>query len=172
MNRKYLWIGGGALLAAAAAAAIVIKSGGDELQEVQTASVDRQKIIQMVNATGRIQPKNQVKISADVSAKITRLGVEEGDWVEEGQFLVELDRERYLAQVDSAEANVRSAKAEAKLVRENMIMTSKEYDRSSELVRRGLESQIGSGHANWPHTRSKLPGMNPRWTRLSKRRRP
>jgi HlyD family secretion protein len=52
-----------------------------------------------------------------------------------------LDRERYLAQVESAEANVRSAQAEAKLVRENMIKTSKEFDRSSELVRRGLESQ-------------------------------
>jgi HlyD family secretion protein len=141
IKKQYLWIGGGALLAAAAVATIVIRSGGDELQEVQTASVDRQKITQMVNATGRIQPKNQVKISADVSAKIARLGVEEGDWVEEGQFLVELDRERHLAQVESAEANVRSAKAEAKLVRENMIKTSKEYDRSSELVRRGLESQ-------------------------------
>ena len=141
MNKKYLWIGGGTVLAIAAVVAIVISMRGEELEEVQTASVERQKIIQKVNATGRIQPKTQIKISADVSAKITRLGVEEGDWVEEGQFLVELDRERYLAQVESAEANVRSAQAEAKLVRENMIKTSKEYDRSSELVRRGLESQ-------------------------------
>jgi HlyD family secretion protein len=141
MNKKYLLIGGGALLAVAAVAAIVVSTRGDELEEVQTATVERQKIVQKVNATGRIQPKDQVKISADVSAKITRLGVEEGDWVDEGQFLVELDRERYLAQVESAEANVRSAQAEAKLVRENMIKTSKEFDRSSELVRRGLESQ-------------------------------
>ena len=141
MNKKYLWIGGGAALAVAAIAAVVINNGGEELEEVQTATVERQRIVQKVNATGRIQPKNQVKISADVSAKITRLGVEEGDWVEEGQFLVELDRERHLAQVESAEANVRSAQSEANLVRENMIKTSKEFDRSSELVRRGLESQ-------------------------------
>ncbi len=141
MNKKYLWIGGGAALAVAAIAAVVIGNRGEELEEVQTATVERQRIVQKVNATGRIQPKNQVKISADVSAKITRLGVEEGDWVEEGQFLVELDRERHLAQVESAEANVRSAQSEANLVRENMIKTSKEYDRSSELVRRGLESQ-------------------------------
>lgn len=141
MNRKYLWIGGGALVAIAAVVAIVINTRGDELEEVQTARVERQKIIQKVNATGRIQPKTQIKISADVSAKITRLGVEEGDWVEEGQFLIELDRERYLAQVESAEANVRSAQSEAKLVRENMIKTGKEFDRSSELVSRGLESQ-------------------------------
>ena len=141
MNKKHLGIGGGVLVAIAAIAAIVMNMRGEELEEVQTANVERQKIIQKVNATGRIQPKTQIKISADVSAKITRLGVEEGDCVEEGQFLVELDRERYLAQVESAEANVRSAQSEAKLVRENMIKTSKEFDRSSELVRRGLESQ-------------------------------
>lgn len=141
MNKKYLWIGGGAALAVAAVAAIIVSNRGEELEEVQTATVERQKIVQQVNATGRIQPKTQIKISADVSAKITRLGVEEGDWVEEGQFLVELDRERHLAQVESAEANVRSARSEAKLVRENMIKTSKEFDRTSELVRRGLESQ-------------------------------
>lgn len=141
MNKKYLWIGGGAVLGVAAVVAIVMYTRGEELQEIQTATVERQKITQMVNATGRIQPKNQVKVSADVSAKITRLGVEEGDFVEQGQFLVELDRERYLAEVDSAKANVRSAQANAKLVRENMIKTGKEYDRSKELVGRGLESQ-------------------------------
>ena len=63
--------------------------------------------------TGRIQPVTQVNISADVSAKITRLAVKEGDWVEKGQFLLELDRERYVAEVESAEANLRSSEAEA-----------------------------------------------------------
>jgi HlyD family secretion protein len=154
MNKKYLLIGGGALLAVAAVAAIVVSTRGDELEEVQTATVERQKIVQKVNATGRIQPKDQVKISADVSAKITRLGVEEGDWVDEGQFLVELDRERYLAQVESAEANVRSAQAEAA---------------------RSLTARASWSGAGWsrkrcltrsrPPTRWKSPGTNPRWTR-------
>ncbi len=62
--------------------------------------------MQTVNATGKIQPMIQVNISADVSAKITRLEVEEGQWVEQGTLLVELDRERYLASVESAEANL------------------------------------------------------------------
>lgn len=141
MNKKHLWIGGGLALAAIASAAVVMRSGGEEALEVQTTQVEIQKIVQKVNATGRIQPKNQVRISADVSAKITNLLVEEGDWVEEGQLLIELDSERHMAAVESAQANVRSAQAEAKLVRENMIKTSKEYDRSKELVGRNLESQ-------------------------------
>lgn len=141
MKKKYLWLGSGVLVAALAVAAIVVKNSQEELQEVQTATVERRTIVQKVNATGRIQPKNQVKISADVSAKITILSVEEGQWVEQGELLVELDRETYLAAVESAEANVRSAQANAKLVRQNMLKTEKDYGRSKDLVSRKLESE-------------------------------
>ncbi len=140
MNRKTLLIAGAILLAAAAGATVYLRNG-DELVEVQTATVKRESITQTVNATGRIQPKTQVRISADVSAKITKLPVEEGQWVEKGQLLVVLDRERYLAAVESAEANVRSAQANAKLVLQNMRKTEKDYDRSRDLVARKLESQ-------------------------------
>ena len=109
--------------------------------EVQTATVGLETIVQKVNATGRIQPKTQVRISADVSAKIMRLHVEEGDSVEEGQLLVELDRERYEAAVESAEANVRSAQANGKLVRQNMIKAEKDFERARDVVARKLESQ-------------------------------
>jgi HlyD family secretion protein len=141
MNKKYLWIGGGVAFAAIIGGITAFTGNKEELQEVQTAMVERQKIVQMVNATGRIQPKTQVKISADVSAKIMVLAVEEGDWVEEGQFLIELDRERYIASVESAEASVRSAQGNARLVRENMNKTEKEYSRSRDLFERNLESQ-------------------------------
>jgi HlyD family secretion protein len=69
------------------------------------------------------------------------LSVVEGQWVEKGAFLLELDRERYLALVESAEANVRSAEANSKLVHENLVRTEKEFERSKELVGRNLESQ-------------------------------
>jgi len=141
MNKKHLWIGGGVIAMVAVVGTAVLGGKQEQLQEVQTARVDRQKIVQTVNATGRIKPKNQVKISADVSARIMHLGVEEGDWVEAGQLLVELDRERYAASVESAEASVRSAQANVALIRENLHKTEKEYDRARELVARDLESQ-------------------------------
>ena len=93
-----------------------------------------------MTGTGRIQPKTQVNISADVSAKITRLDVEEGDWVEKGAFLVELDRERYLAALESAEANLRVAQADADVARENMNKAEKDYARVRELHDAGLET--------------------------------
>ena len=140
MKRKILWAGGGILVLAIAGAAMF--SGGDkDLLEVQTAEVGLETIVQKVNATGRIQPKTQVRISADVSAKIVALHVEEGDWVEKGRLLVELDRERYEAEVERAEANVRSAQANTKLVQQNMLKAEKDYDRARDVVERKLESQ-------------------------------
>jgi HlyD family secretion protein len=140
MNKKVLWAGAAIVVAAAAGAAIF--SGNDEeLMEIETATVGLETIVQKVNATGKIQPKTQVRISADVSAKIMVLHVEEGDWVEEGQLLVELDRERYEAAVESAEASVRSAQANAKLVQQNMFKAEKDYDRARDVVARKLESQ-------------------------------
>ena len=141
MKKKTIWMAVGALVVAAGAGAVIMGNGGDDLLEVQTATVERETIVQTVNATGRIQPKTQIRISADVSAKITALHVEEGQWVEAGTLLVELDRERYQAAVESAEANVRSAQANAKLVQQNMLMTEKDYDRARDVVARKLESQ-------------------------------
>ena len=129
------------VLGAAIAGGLSMKSGGEEAPEVQTTMVERAKIVQKVNATGKIQPKTQVKISADVSAKITRMDVKEGDWVEKGDLLLELDRERYLAAVESEEANVRSAQANANVVQERMVQTEREFKRAKELLERKLESQ-------------------------------
>jgi len=141
MKRKIMWIGIAVVPVAAAVLLIAARGRDQKGLEIQTAKVSRQEIVQKVNATGRIEPKTQVKISADVSAKIKRLAVVEGQWVEKGALLVELDRERYLAAVESAEANVRSAEANATLVAQNLDRAHKEFTRSKELLSRGLEAQ-------------------------------
>jgi HlyD family secretion protein len=109
--------------------------------EVEVETVGRRQVVQTVNATGKIQPMIQVNISADVSAKITRLEVEEGEWIEQGTLLVELDRERYLAAMASAQANLGAAQANINLARENMVKAEKDYVRTKELFDRNLESQ-------------------------------
>lgn len=129
------------LIVAAVVVSFSIGKNGDEALEVQTQPVKRNKLVQTVTATGKIQPKTQVKISADVAGKIRRLEVKEGDWVEKGQFLVELDREKYEAMVESAEANLRSVEASALLAKENMLKSEKDYSRTKELFEKNLESQ-------------------------------
>ena len=141
MKRRVLWIGGAIVLIGVLAATAAVRSRGGKDLEVQTTKVGREKIVQKVNGTGKIQPKVQVKISADVSARITQLAVKEGQWVEKGALLIRLERDRYLAAVESAEAMVRSAQANAALVQQNMDKAEKDYNRSKELRGSGLEAE-------------------------------
>jgi HlyD family secretion protein len=141
MKRKPVLIGAGILVLLAVATGMAMKGRGNKTPEVQTAKVTRQKIVQKVNATGKIQPKTKVDISADVSGKITKLPIVEGQWVNRGTLLVSLDRERYLAAVESAVASVSSAQANAALVSENMNRAENEYKRSKQLLAGKLESQ-------------------------------
>ncbi|MGE5179613.1 MAG: efflux RND transporter periplasmic adaptor subunit [Bacteroidota bacterium] len=141
MNKKRVLIAAGAVLLLAVVSGMAMKSRGSKPPEVQTAKAVRQKIVQKVNATGKIQPKTKVDISADVSAKIIKLPVVEGQWVEKGAFLVGLDRERYLAAVESAEASVSSAEANAAQIQETMVTAGNEYNRSKQLLANKLESQ-------------------------------
>ncbi|MDK9698706.1 MAG: efflux RND transporter periplasmic adaptor subunit [bacterium] len=68
-------------------------------------------LVETVSGSGRVQSELGVKVSAQVAGKIIRLHAKEGDRVTRGQFLAQLDRETYQAQVDRATSNLSSAKA-------------------------------------------------------------
>ncbi|NIM58932.1 MAG: biotin/lipoyl-binding protein, partial [Candidatus Aminicenantes bacterium] len=109
MSKKKIIIGSIAILVIGVMIILIsTRNKGNQGIAVETAKVERQKIVETVTATGRIQPKTKVKISADVAAKITGLNVKEGEWVEKGKLLVQLDRERFLAAMESAEANLKA----------------------------------------------------------------
>ena len=56
MKKKILWIGAPIVVVGIVLGGMAMRGGGDESLEVQTAKVDRQKIVQKVSATGKIQP--------------------------------------------------------------------------------------------------------------------
>ena len=141
IKKRFWWITAGGIVAVLIVGGAVARGRGHKPTAVQTAKVDRQKIVQKVSATGKIQPKNKVDISADVSGKIEKLAVVEGQWVEKGAFLIGLARERYVAAVESGVANVSAAQANAALVHENLNRTKNEFERSKELLASGNESK-------------------------------
>jgi HlyD family secretion protein len=140
-KKIFLIVAAAVVVVAALLIFVSMKKKGNPSETVQTAQVGRQKIVQTVTATGKIQPRTQVKISADVAAKIIRLPVKEGQWVNAGDLLVELDRERYSAAAEQAEANLRSIEANAWLARESTLKAEKDYGRTKELFEKNLESQ-------------------------------
>ncbi len=139
-KKKLLIASGVVVIIAAAVVASIMKKNGNKALEVETSSIKRQRVVETVTATGKVQPHIQVKISADVSAKITKLAVKEGDWVEKGDFLLELDRERYVAAAERAQASLKSSESDAKLAKESMLKAEKDYQRSKELFDKKLES--------------------------------
>lgn len=143
MSKKKIIIIIVVLLVVVSIITVMVNKGGDKPIAVETETVELQKIVETVTATGRIQPKIQVKISADVAAKIIKMDVKEGDKVAKGDFLVQLDQEMYLADVERAEASLRSIEANAVLNKENMIKSEKDYNRFKQLFDKGLESQAG-----------------------------
>ncbi len=140
-KKKIILFSSLAVLVVAIVLILNVGSGGSDEIEVQTAKVEQGTVVQTVTASGRIQPKTQVKISADVAAKITQLEIKEGDWVEKGHFLVELDSERFIAAVERAEANLRSNKSNAELAKQNMLKAKKDFGRTEKLFASSLESQ-------------------------------
>lgn len=79
--------------------------------EVLVAEVVRDDITRTVKASGEIDARISVDLSAHVVAKIERLYVEEGDQVEAGEPFLELEKEAFTAALESRRAQLRQAEA-------------------------------------------------------------
>ena len=112
-KKKWLIFGGGGLLLVIMIVASLGKDNTNAIN-VETEKVTFRTVIQKVNASGRIQPEIEVKISATSSAWIDLITVKEGDRVKKGQHLISLDRKQLLANYNSASSSVRSAEARIK----------------------------------------------------------
>lgn len=113
-KKKKLFIGLAIGLLVVVIIVLNLVKSSEKAVEVQAEEVQTGKITSTISAAGRVQPETEVDISANVSGKIVQMGVKEGEMVERGQFLVQLDRNRYQAMVDQAKAQL--ASAEARLV--------------------------------------------------------
>src|SRR5439155_7934050 len=70
--------------------------------EVRFETVGRRDLVAAVTASGKIQPKKKVDISADITGRITRIAVREGDLVKKGLFLLTIDHTYYEANMQRA----------------------------------------------------------------------
>ncbi len=79
-------------------------------KEVYTFEVEKGDIISSVSASGRIEPRVQVNISANVIGEIKELAVKEGSTLKKDDFLLQIDKDRYLSEVERLEAYLRMSK--------------------------------------------------------------
>lgn len=86
--------------------------GGDKGIKVVAEKVERRTITELVNASGKIYPEVEVKVSPDISGEITELNVEEGDSVKKGQVLAKIYADIYNIQRDQAASGVEQVQAQ------------------------------------------------------------
>ncbi|MFM7645594.1 MAG: efflux RND transporter periplasmic adaptor subunit [Sphingomonadales bacterium] len=140
MNKKLKWgiIIVVALLVLAGIGQTLTK--GDKEEKVVVEKAVKRTIIETVNASGKIYPEVEVKISPDIAGEITELNVEEGDSVRKGQVLARIYADIYALQRDEAasrvsqtSANVENSKAAQDALRASLRQAQLTYDRNKKL---------------------------------------
>jgi len=115
-NKKKWIIGGSIILLLTITILGNIFKEDDSSITVEVEEVQKGTVIRKVNASGKIQPIKEIKISATTSAWVTDITVKEGDRVKAGQLLITLDEKQHLASVEQATSSVNSAKASLKQI--------------------------------------------------------
>ena len=133
---KKILIGVGVAAVLAIMAIAALRSGRSDAVEVRTEEVARKDLVARVSATGYIEPKRLVDISADVSGRVVELNVEEGDEVEEGDLLLVIDPARFEAAVERAEAGLAEASAREAQARGNYLQANRDWERIRDLKSR------------------------------------
>ena len=146
--------------------------GKDEGLKVTAEKVQKRSITEIVNASGKIYPEDEVKVSPDISGVITELNVQEGDTVKKGQILARIDADVYniqrsqaasgvaqtQAQVSSSQAQVSNAQAALDALDAQMEQAQRNYTRSKKLFDEKVisrsemdvaESSLRSAKANY-----------------------
>ena len=120
LKKKIVWI---PLLIAIIIAIWFYNRGQEEPITVETEKLKRTDIIHRVNASGKLQPEEEVQITSTITAWITDITVSEGDTVSPGQHLISLDETQSRANLEQAESVVKSAKANLRQIKLQMDRT-------------------------------------------------
>jgi len=115
--------------------------GKDATLVVTVEKAARRNLIELVVATGKIQPVTQVKISPEVSGEIIELPVKEGQIVHQGDVLVKIRPDFYDAAVRQAEASFQTSRSGKDQSIANAAKAEAEFKRAAELFARKLVSE-------------------------------
>jgi HlyD family secretion protein len=147
-GKKKIFIGVGIIILLGAIAYANIRFKRVDGLEVTTEGVQKRHLEAIVSASGKIQPKRDVNISADTMGRVTDLAVEEGDRVDKGQFLLQIDPRNLRSAVQRTEASLAAARSQVEQLRVS-IESSKvalkqaedNYNRQQNLWKGGLTTR-------------------------------
>jgi HlyD family secretion protein len=178
MNKKTKWILFSAILLVVAVIVMAKLGvfGKEEGIKVTAENAEKRTIIEVVNASGKVYPEIEVKISPDISGEITELYVQEGDTVKAGQLLARIYADIYTIQRDQANfgveqsrSQVGNAKASLEALQAQMDQAQKSYDMQLALYKdkvisknefNAAEAAIKSAKANYDAGVQSIKGVS------------
>ncbi len=130
MSKRTKWgVGGAVILAIALIGGLSAAKGRNKATEVRIEPVVRRDLVASVTASGQVQPHTKVDLASDITGRIVRLSVKEGDLVTKGQFLLEIDPSQYRASAERAAAAVASARSASATARPTLEQAKRNYAR-------------------------------------------
>jgi HlyD family secretion protein len=121
--------------------ASIRRRGDDKGDKVYAEPVAQRTVAQVVKASGELQPRIQVNISAHVIGKIEKLFVEEGDSIQRGQPFLRLEQQAYIAQRDQFAAQLASAQTSVRQAQISLADSRLKLDRAKRLQAEGIASR-------------------------------
>jgi len=131
-EKKWLILAGGVVIVALIAVAVF--SRRDKNAAVEVESVTTRNLTAVVSASGTLEPKHSVSISATTSGEVIRVDVTEGQQVATGDFLLQLDPVNVAAGASGQEAAVGVAQAELASAEAQLAFATEEFDRKRRLA--------------------------------------
>jgi HlyD family secretion protein len=132
MSKRVKWsVAGGVLLVAVAIGGLTAMKGKNKAVEVRTEQVQPRDLVASVTASGQVRPQTKVDLSSDITGKIVRLAVKEGQMVKQGQFLLQIDPQQQEAAVQRFEAALASSRAQMAQAQANLLQAQKSYERTA-----------------------------------------
>jgi HlyD family secretion protein len=138
---KWILIGAVALLLLMLGLSKAGVFGKDEGTKVTTEKVEKRTIIEVVNASGKIYPEIEVKVSPDISGEITELNIREGDTVKKGQVLARIYADIYNIQKSQAASGVSQSQAQ--------VSTAQAQVGNSQAAIDALKAQVDQAQINF-----------------------
>jgi HlyD family secretion protein len=133
-------VGAGVFLVAAVLVAVNLRHEQGKKVPVEIEIVRTRNITSVVNASGAINPKRKVEVSASQIGTVDEVGVKEGDSVREGDFLLQIDPVPHRQSVERLRAAGSSARADLELA----LATLKQAEQEEERIRNLREVDLAS----------------------------
>jgi HlyD family secretion protein len=132
MSKRVKWsVAGGVVLVVVLIGGLTAAKGKNKAVEVRTEQVQPRDLVASVTASGQVRPQTKVDLSSDITGKIVKLAVKEGQMVTRGQFLLQIDPQQQEAAVQRVEAALASSRAQMAQAQANLIQAQKSYERTA-----------------------------------------